>query len=129
MPSTGLLSVVNGYASNHGGQSSPGSGRFYSQTTSPGGGSVDLYSPTVDGNGYIQQATTSPQFTMSVGVKILNLSAVRAPDTFLGLESAAFSCTSINKLVLMTCLNEKNCEVYYGFLSIWLDYVKMVKVD
>lgn len=73
LPSNGLLSVVNGYASNHGGQSSPGNGRFYShQTTSPGGGSVDLYSPTVDGNGYIQQATTSPQFTMSVGGPLIH---------------------------------------------------------
>lgn len=62
MPSGGMLSLMNGYASTYGGPTSPSNGRIISQTNSPG--SLDLYSLIPDGGslGYIQQTTASPQF-------------------------------------------------------------------
>ena len=69
MPSTGVLSLMNGYQSTYGGPSSPSvNNRVFSQANSPGT-ALDLYSPVADRMAYIQ-ATNAPQFAVTVGVSV-----------------------------------------------------------
>lgn len=68
LPSGGMVSLMNGYASTFGGPTSPSNGQIISQTNSPG--SLDLYGLIhSDGNlGYLQQRAANPQFAVSSSI-------------------------------------------------------------